>query len=112
MRKTILIILLLTSVSIVAQENPQDLGKMVFTYFKTKDYEALSKLTPKPNEALNYYRSFDSTLFKNEREFKRKYISRDSMFVEKCIAIMMGKTGVEFRDANLIEVRYFEKNPV
>lgn len=111
MQKIILIIsmLLSASISALAQENPEDLGKNVFAIFKAKDYETLAKLTPKADEALDFYKKLDPTAFKNEAAFKRKYISRDSVFIEKCIAIMIGKAGVDFKDANLTDIKYFEK---
>lgn len=111
MRQTILtiIVLLLTSASLNAQESPEALGKIVFACFSTRDYEKLSKLTPTANEILGHYRKIDSTAFGNEAEFKRKYISRDSAFVEKCIKIMIGNTGIDFKNAILVDIKYVEK---
>jgi hypothetical protein len=104
------IILFLVSTPLLAQETPEDLGKMVFTIFKNQDIETLKGLTPTANEALDFYTKLDSTVFfGKEDDFKRKYSSRDSMFKEKCIAIMMGKAGVDFKSAILEEVKYFEK---
>ena len=95
--------------STVAQESPKDLGKKVFEIFQNRDYVTLSKMTPKAREILDLHKKYDPEKLSDEKEFKKRYITRDSLFIEKCILMMFGKTGIDFRSATLDEVTFISR---